>query len=178
MANQQANKKLHGFSKSERLCNFTLKRLLFNQGESFAQYPFKIFWKTLDPNLEKIFFHKSVTCFSDFTPISGSGQQNPSFPHRRIPHNAIFSHPAQCLVGVSAKAHKSAAMRNRLKRLIRESYRQNKAPFYSFLTNSNLFCLVGIIYTSGQPLRYQDIESKIIVSLQKIEKKITEQQSR
>ncbi len=178
MANQQANKKLHGFSKSERLCNFTLKKMLFNQGESFQQYPFKVFWKILDPNLEKVFFGKSLTQYSGLATNQVLRGQNPSFPQRKIPHNAIFSHPAQCLVGVSAKAHKSAAMRNRLKRLIRESYRQNKAPFYSFLTNSRIFCLVGIIYTSGQPLRYQDIESKIIVSLQKIEKKITEQQSR
>lgn len=179
MANQQANKKLHGFSKSERLCNFTFKKLLFNQGETFQQYPFKIFWKTLDFNLEKIFFSKSVTQYSVLMEMDEhtGNDQNPSFPHKIIPRNALFSHPAQCLVGVSTKAHKSAAMRNHLKRLMRESYRQNKAPFYSFLTNSNKLCLVGIIYTAGQPMEYQEIESKIIVSLQKIEKKITEQQT-
>lgn len=177
MANQQANKKLHGFSKSERLCNFTFKKLLFSQGQSFQQYPFKIFWKTLDFNLEKIFFSRSVIQYAVPAGKHTAHAQNPSFPHKIIPRNALFSHPAQCLVGVSAKAHKSAAMRNHLKRLIRESYRQNKAPFYSFLTNNNKLCLVAIIYTAGQPMEYQDIESKIIVSLQKIQNKITEQQN-
>lgn len=178
MANQQANKKLHGFSKSERLCNFTFKKLLFNHGDTFQQYPFKIFWKTIDYNLEKIFFSGSVTEYVGSADKPGDNVQNPSFPHKKIPHNALFSHPAQCLIGVSAKAHKSAVMRNHLKRLIRESYRQNKAPFYSFLTDSNKLCLLAIIYTGGQPMEYQDIESKIIVSLQKIQNKISEQQTR
>ncbi len=178
MASQQANKKLHGFSKSERLCNFTLKNLLFTQGESFQQYPFKIFWKPLDPNLENILFSKSVTEYSVVEQHAPKNAQNPSHPHKKIPRNALFSHPVQCLIGVSSKAHKSAVMRNHLKRLIRESYRQNNASFYSFVKDSNKLCLLGIIYTSGQPIAYRDIESKIIVSLQKIQQKITEQLTR
>ncbi|MFW6227497.1 MAG: ribonuclease P protein component [Bacteroidota bacterium] len=178
MAIPKASKKLYGFSKSERLCNFTLKRTLFNQGETFFHYPFKIFWKVIDPNLENLFFKKSVTTFSTATPEKTLYPQNPSYPHKKVPRNALFSHPAQCLVGVSAKTHKSAVMRIHLKRLIRESYRQNKAPFYSFLRNNNQLCLLAIIYTSGEALEYRDIESKIIVSLQKIQKKITEQELR
>ncbi len=73
--------------------------------------------------------------------------------------------------------HKSAVVRNNLKRLTKESYRQNKVAFYSFLETTNTHCLPALIYTAKPMLTYAEIEEKIIVSLQKIQQKIIEQQN-
>ncbi len=179
MAQNQAKKKLHGFSKNERLCNFSLKNILFNQGASFHAYPFRIYWKEIDSNLEKVFFSKSITSYEgvQVNEQTHRNLQNPSWPYKKIPANAIFSQQAQCLIGVSAKVHKSAVVRNHLKRLIREAYRQNKNPFYSFLKNRKGLCLLGIVYTARPALAYDDIEPKIVVSLQKIMQRISQQQN-
>ncbi len=179
MANNQANKKLHGLSKNERLCNFSLKTLLFQQGNTFQQYPFKVFWKSIDKNMETLFFQKSVTDYvgnAEQLPAL-LHEQNPSFPYRKVPDNGLFFYPAKCLFGVSSKVHKSAVIRNNLKRLTKESYRQNKVPFYSFLEGINTYCLLAVIYTAKPILSYAEIEEKIIVSLQKIQQKIIEKQN-
>lgn len=178
MANTAANKKLHGFSKSERLCNFSLKELLFAHGDSFHCYPFKIYWKTIDPNLEKIFFRESVTIFEapDSPLPDWKKVQNPSFGHKKIPENAFFTHPAQCLIGVPAKIHRKAVVRNHLKRRTREAYRKNKNPLYTFVQGIDGFLLVAFIYTARPILTTKEIEQKIIVSLQKLQENILHQQ--
>lgn len=177
MAENLPDKKLHSFSKQERLCNFTFKKLLFQEGEQFSQYPLRIYWKIIDKNLEDIFFSGSVTQFSENAGSRTSPfvQQNPSYPHKKVPSNALFTSPVQCLTGASGKVHKTAALRNQLKRLIREAYRQNKHEFYSFLEQVDGFCLLGIVYTGTTVLKYPELENKIIVSLQKLQQKIKEQ---
>ncbi|MBW6478078.1 MAG: ribonuclease P protein component [Bacteroidales bacterium] len=178
MAEHSSKQKLHSFSKDERLCNFTLKKILFNRGEQFGEHPFRVYWKIINPNLEEVFFGEGPVSFlgnkemqNDLLKI-----QNPSFPLKKIPANAVFSSPAKCLTGVSSKVHKSAVQRNKIKRLIKEAYRNNKQSFYSFLSERNCFCIIGIIYIARPVLSYQDIEAKIVVSLQKIVQKISEQQ--
>ena len=177
MATHTSKQKLHSFSKNERLCNFTLKKILFEEGEQFGEHPFRVFWKIIDPNLEEVLFPKNQVLYqgnkdlqNDFLKI-----QNPSFPLKKIPANAVFKSPAKCLAGVSSKVHKSAVERNKIKRLIKEAYRHNKQSFYSFLNEQNCFCIIGIIYTAKPALPYLEIEAKIIVSLQKIVQKISEQ---
>jgi len=175
MAQKPANKRLHSLTKNERLCNFSLKNLLFKKGNVFHLFPFTVYWKTLGINLEDVFFENSVTIFEAASDIKNP--QNPSFPFKKIPANGHFYHSAKVLCGVSSKTHRSAVVRNHLKRLIREAYRKNKVPFYTFLDQNHLLCLIGFIYTGKQPLTSHEIEEKIIVSLQKIERKITEQEN-
>jgi ribonuclease P protein component len=177
MAKPAARKKLHGLTKSERLCNFSFKNLLFKEGNSFHVYPCKVFWKLIEPNLEPIFFGKSVTQFQGADTNHPFRIQNPSFPFKRVPPNALFTHPAKCLFGVSSKVHKSAVERNHLKRLLKESYRQNKVPFYAFVQGTGSWCLLAIIYTAKSALPYHEIEAKIIVSLQKLQEKIIKHQN-
>jgi ribonuclease P protein component len=174
MAEKKAGKKLHGLSKSERLCNFTLKNQLFNQGNSFHNYPYRVFWKTLEINSESVFFEDPLTVFEGDQEHGRQIliQQNPSWPFRKIPENGLFPYPCKCLFGVSTKIHKSAVVRNRLKRITREAYRQNKEPFYTFLEKNNRHCLIAFIWTARETLSYSDAEAKIIVSLQKIQQKI------
>ncbi len=178
MAEHTSKQKLHSFSKDERLCNFTLKKILFEQGNQFAEHPFRIFWKTIDTNLEILFFQKNPLLYHGNKDLQSDliKTQNPSFPFKKVPANALFTSPAKCLAGVSSKVHKSAVQRNNIKRLIKETYRHNKQSFYSFLNEQNCFCIIGIIYTAKSVLPYRDIEAKIIVSLQKIVHKISEQQ--
>lgn len=168
-------KSTHGYAKSEKLCNFTLKSLLFNKGKSFFSHPFKFFWLVVPKNLEDIFFQKNSSLFLSVQQNNLKKKirdQNPSYPLQKIPTNALFYYPAKCLTGVSKKSIKHAVKRNHLKRLMREAYRQNKEPLYSFLEKADLFLLLGIIYTAKQPGNYQEIEAKIIVSLQKIQESI------
>lgn len=178
MANHANKKKLHRFSKSERLCNFSLKKLLFETGSTLQAYPLKFYWKLIDKNLEYIFFQKSTTCYSGAFNKSNPlrQQQNPSFPHKIIPSNALFPYPAQCLIAASGKVHKNAVLRNHLKRLLREAYRKNKDPFYSFVQHTGKLMLLAIIYTGKTQPGYADIEKKIIVSLQRIQETIAKQQ--
>ncbi len=178
MAEHSSKQKLHSFSKDERLCNFTLKKILFNQGEQFGEYPFRVYWKVINPNLEEVFFRESLVSFLGDKEIRNDflKTQNPSFPFKKIPANAVFKSPAKCLTGVSSKVHKSAVQRNKIKRLIKEGYRNNKQTFYSFLNERNCLCIIGFIYTAKTLMPLRDLEAKIVVSLQKIVEKISEQQ--
>jgi hypothetical protein len=47
---------------------------------------------------------------------------------------------------------------------------------YAFLQHNQTKCLLAVVYTGKSVLTYHDIEIKIVVSLQKIESKIIEQQ--
>lgn len=165
--------KLHSLSKSERLCNFTLKKILFEAGESFQLYPLKVYWKVLDLNLENHFFGQSPHQWQGLSGCDTTRRlQNPSYPHRKLPSNAFFPMPAQCLLGVSGRVHKKATQRNYLKRLLREAYRQNKQDFYSFLQSKEVLCIVGFIYTGKTQLSFAELEKKILLSLQRIQEKI------
>ncbi len=175
MALSGSSKKLHGLSKNERLCNFTFKNLLFNQGDSFMVFPIRVHWKLLEKDLEKIFFHDDVREFYPKNELSENhwqSGQNPSCPNRKVPRNAMFSHPAQMLVSVPSRTQKKAVVRNHLKRLIREAYRKNKNIIYPLIDGTDKRLLLGFIYTAKQVLTYDEIEQKIILSLQKLEQKI------
>jgi len=169
------SKKLHGLFKSERLCNFTFKKILFNQGNFFNEYPFRVQWKLIDQNLEKIFFADEVCEFSvrcKTEPINWRSEQNPSFPFLKVPLNAFFPYPMQVLISVPARTHKKAVVRNHLKRLTREAYRKNKNLLYPLVENNDKLLLLGFIYTTNSVLIASEIEQKIVVSLQKLGKKI------
>ncbi len=172
MAKAAANKKLHGLTKNERLCNFSLKKLLFEQGDVFKVYPFHIYWKIIDANLEDIFFAKSPTLYKGNATSSILKQQNPSWPLKKVSSNALFYYPVKCLLGVSKRSHKKAVTRNHVKRLMKEAYRKNKIPFYDFLENQNMLCLLAIVYTSKIHMSYHELEKKILVSLQKLQQEI------
>lgn len=176
MLAHQNNLLNHQLTKDERLCNFSLKKHLFSHGNVLFTYPLKIFWTTIDPCVENFFFEKSIQQFSSDSLPSDVPEnlkiQNPAFPFRKIPPNAYFPVPAKALFGASSKTHSSASQRNKIKRMIKESYRQNKDDFYPFLNQQNVFCIVAFIYTGKQVVSNRELESKIVVSLRKITKQI------
>jgi ribonuclease P protein component len=160
------------FRKSERLCTFRLKELLFNKGQGFFVYPFRIiFFLIQESNLEPFFFKEEDQVNFEGTPFQLPERlvkQNPSWPHRQLPQTAYFHQPAKMMVSVPKKNFKKATDRNRIKRLVKESYRKNKSEFYTFLEGRDAKCLLAFVYTGREILPCSEIENKIIITLQKL----------
>jgi ribonuclease P protein component len=71
-------------------------------------------------------------------------------------------------VGVSAKNFKKAVDRNRIKRLIRESYRLQKPNFNNTIRASNQQLNVFIVYTGKELPDYKLVYDRVAIALQKI----------
>lgn len=160
------------FRKSERLCTFRLKELLFNKGQGFFVYPFRIFYFLIqEVNLEPFFFKENDEVHFEGNPDQLPERlvlQNPSWPHRQLPQTAFFHQPVKMMVSVPKKNFKKATDRNQIKRLVKESYRKNKSGFYSFLEGRDIKCLLAFVYTGREILPYSELENKIIITLQKL----------
>jgi len=74
--------------------------------------------------------------------------------------------PVGILISVSKKNFKKAVDRNKIKRLIRESYRKNKSILYeSDHLKKDKSLLIGLIYTAKTILPFKVLEKKIILIL-------------
>ena len=71
-------------------------------------------------------------------------------------------YPAKVLISVSKRHFKKAVDRNRIKRLVRESYRKNKVLLYNELEKSDLKLTIGILFTGKTIPTYHETEKKII----------------
>jgi len=69
--------------------------------------------------------------------------------------------PAQILFSVSKKSFPLASDRNRIKRQLREAYRQNKHHLYDHLEKQHQHCILAVIYAANVPLPSDDLEIKI-----------------
>ncbi len=78
--------------------------------------------------------------------------------------------PVQIVISVPKRSFKRSVDRNRLKRLIREAYRKNKNSFYEKLENKKI--LLMFIFTSKAMIEYTEMEEKIIIALQRLNKSI------
>ena len=78
--------------------------------------------------------------------------------------------PAQIAFSVPKRIFKRAVDRNRMKRLMRESYRKNKADLYPFLSDKNLQCALLLYYSGKELISYQETEEKIKLILQRFAK--------
>ena len=79
-----------------------------------------------------------------------------------------FNTPSQLLISVSKRNFKKAVDRNKIKRLIRESFRKNNSLFYNFCTLNNIQCVFMISYNTKIILSYSEIENKIKLILQRL----------
>ncbi|MEI6751610.1 MAG: ribonuclease P protein component [Paludibacter sp.] len=82
------------------------------------------------------------------------------------------SEAARILVGVPKKRFKRANKRNRLKRLMRETYRLNKQEMISILNEKQLQISVAFNYVADEELDFVSIEKKMKTALQKLQSKI------
>ena len=90
------------------------------------------------------------------------------YPFKVVYAKDITKHssPVQLLVSVSKRNFRKAVDRNRIKRLIREAYRNNKYLLYEGLSNREGSLLLGVIYNAKTIMEYKEIERKIILILQ------------
>lgn len=75
------------------------------------------------------------------------------------------------MVSVPKKRFKRAVKRNRLKRRMREAYRQNKQTLYDRLHTNGRGAYIAFQYISDEELEYAYIEKKMIKALQLIQEK-------
>ncbi|MCD4697794.1 MAG: ribonuclease P protein component [Bacteroidales bacterium] len=81
--------------------------------------------------------------------------------------------PTRILISVSKRKIAKAVNRNLLKRRIREAYRKNKSEIYEELIRSNQNLVFALVYLSGKIASYNEIEEKIILILQRLQKETT-----
>ncbi|MFI5186440.1 MAG: ribonuclease P protein component [Chitinophagales bacterium] len=86
----------------------------------------------------------------------------------KIPGNQKIKFTIQFGVGVSGKSFKKAVDRNRIKRLIRESYRLQKNELQKILTEKKLQLNIFFIYTHGELPDFNTTKIKVNVALEKI----------
>jgi ribonuclease P protein component len=132
------------FGKYERLKSRKLIKQLFSDGKSFSVYPFKMFY-LVDENI-----------FDTLKKYSSEKKK------------IIL----QCGVGVSSKNFKKAVDRNRVKRLMRESYRLQKNFLQDALKEKNLQLALFLIYTGKELPDYKMVSDKIELILHRIVKGI------
>ena len=75
------------------------------------------------------------------------------------------------LVSVSKKRFHHAIKRNRVKRLVREAWRKNKAPLYEVCRRDNISVDVALIYTATVIHSYDEILDKTRKAVQEIIRK-------
>ena len=80
--------------------------------------------------------------------------------------------PANILVSVPKKRFKRANKRNRIKRLLRETYRLNKQEMIELLNKKHVQIHVAFNYVSDEELDFPFIEKKMKTALQKLQSKI------
>ena len=76
--------------------------------------------------------------------------------------------PAKVMVNVPKKRFKRAVKRNRLKRLIRESYRLNKHILWETLIEKKLQAHISFQYISDEEFDFEYIEKRVKAALKKI----------
>ena len=80
--------------------------------------------------------------------------------------------PASILISVPKKRFKRAVKRNRVKRQIREAYRQNKGGLWQALEETEQGVAVAFIYLSNELFSSAEIENKVKILLARIAEKL------
>ena len=100
---------------------------------------------------------------ADIQALFDNGEGVSVYPYRVV---FLFRHdesrPVTCrlLVSVSKKRFHHAFKRNRVKRLIRESWRKNKAPLYEICSKDNISVDVALVYTATVIHSYEEMFEK------------------
>jgi ribonuclease P protein component len=69
------------------------------------------------------------------------------------------TYPAQVLFSIPKKKFKKAHDRNRLRRQLRESFRNQKYLFYDILTMKRLQCAIVMVYIAQEKVPYTKIDN-------------------
>ena len=110
---------------------------------------------------------------NDIQALFGKGLGVSVYPYRVI---FIFRHDedrrvtVRLLVSVSKKRFHHAFKRNRVKRLIREAWRRNKAPLYEICQRDNISLDVALVYTATVIHSYEEMLAKTKKAVNEIAK--------
>ena len=132
--------------KNERLKSRKLIEQLFSEGKDFVISPFKVFYK--------------------FIPILIDDSQSDN--KRATTSNLQFG------VGVSTRNFKRAVDRNRIKRIIRETYRLQKLSLQKKSEAKKIILTIFFIYTAKELPVYKDVYNKMDMILARLDKIISE----
>ena len=100
---------------------------------------------------------------NDIVTLFDKGKGVSVYPYRMI---YLFhrdeNHPATCrvLISVAKKRFHHAFKRNRVKRLIRESWRKNKSPLLEICEKDNISVDVALVYTATVIHNYDEMFDK------------------
>jgi ribonuclease P protein component len=110
-----------------------------------------------------------------FDALFTSGQSVNKYPITAVFKEMVFRDrmPARTGFSVPKKKFKKAIDRNRLKRRMREAFRQNKHGLYDRLTKNKKQISIVFVYTGKEAVSYSDINEKIILLLKDIENQIS-----
>ena len=128
-----------GLPKYERICKENDIQALFDKGEGFSVYPFRVVF---------LFHH------DESRPVT-----------------------VRLLVSVSKKRFHHAFKRNRVKRLVRETWRRNKAPLYEICEKDNISLDVALVYTATVIHSYEEVLEKTHKAVNELIKKYVARQS-
>lgn len=78
-----------------------------------------------------------------------------------LPYALPTDFPAQIAFSVPKRNFKKAVDRNRMKRLMRESYRKNKSDIYSLLAERKIQCALLLYYSGKVQLSLSETDIKI-----------------
>jgi ribonuclease P protein component len=80
----------------------------------------------------------------------------------------VMNFPVKAGVGTSGKFFKKAVDRNRIKRLIRETYRVHKTPLYDFITKHNKQVAFFILYIGKELPHMHKLQIKMPLVIDKL----------
>lgn len=112
---------------------------------------------------------------NDINALFGEGKGFNAYPFRVVVHTHDAETPdaamPRILVSVSKKRFHHAVKRNRVKRLVRESWRRNKGGLMKICNKNNKTIDIAFVYTATCILTYNEIESKMAGITKRLEEK-------
>ena len=104
----------------------------------------------------------------------GCSQSMAAFPLRAVyikKERAQGEAPVQMLVSVPKKRFKHAVDRNRVKRQVREAFRQHKELMYEALAEHEQL-LLAFVWLSDEHRPSRDVESRVVGLMQRVAEKL------
>lgn len=102
--------------------------------------------------------------------VFGSGKSFLQFPIKvtYLLTDSTQDSPVKAGVGVSTRYFKKAVDRNRVKRLLRETYRLNKQPLTDYCTENNVHIAIFFLYVDKNLPEYGPLEIVMQSSIKKL----------
>lgn len=174
--------KRNTLGKAEKLKSRKQIEQLFAEGRGFTAYPVKVVYRMVDSRQLTVDRHLDDTSGKLNSSIAGKSQDQtvPSVSEPLAAHHSSadehlsLASPIQIGVSASTRHFKHAADRNRIKRLLREAYRQQKHELLHLATQKGLQLTVFFIYLDKTLPSYDLIFDKMRYCLKRLRKTLEE----